>query len=188
MASKKSYLTPNKVAELLMVSPSAIRLWSEKGDLKAMVTAGGHRRFKLEDIKQFACDKKIQLNIVNDNKPKVLIVDDESLFAQFLKTALLVNDEELEVAISLDGFDAGIMVKEFQPTVVLLDIMMEGIDGFQVCKKIKQDPLLQHIRVIVLSGNITLSQKQRLMDLGAETCFDKPVDMSELIRRLYVQY
>lgn len=52
----KNHLTPKEVAELLMVSTSAIRLWTEKGEIKALVTAGGHRRFKIEDIQQFARD------------------------------------------------------------------------------------------------------------------------------------
>ena len=177
---KKSYLTPKEVAELLMVSTSAIRLWAENGELKAMTTAGGHRRFKLEDIKQFAYRKNIQLNIVDANKSKILIVDDEQQFAEFLQAALLIHNDELDITISLDGFDAGVKIKEFKPTLVFLDIKMKGMDGFQVCENIKQDPLLQHIRVIAISGNINSAEKQRLLTLGAEACFDKPINMPKL--------
>ncbi len=180
MPTKKSYLTPSKVAELLMVSPSAIRLWAENGELKAMTTAGGHRRFKLEDIKQFAYKKNIQLNMIDSDKLKILIVDDERQFAEFLQTALLLHNDKLDITISLDGFDAGIKIKEFKPALILLDINMTGMNGFQVCEKIKQDPLLQHIRVIAISGNINSADKQRLLALGAETCFEKPIDMSKL--------
>ncbi len=187
MRTKKNYLTPNKVAEMLMVSPSAIRLWTEKGDLKALMTAGGHRRFKLADIKQFAKDKNIQLNIESDYIYRVLIVDDEPLFADYLKTVLSLECEKLEIEISLNGFDAGIKLKEFKPNIVLLDLMMPEMNGFQVCEQIKNDPLLQHTRVIAMSGSQDLVDKQRIISVGAETCLDKPIKVTELVEQLNLE-
>jgi excisionase family DNA binding protein len=176
----KNYLTPNQVAELLMVSPSAIRLWSEKGELKALLTAGGHRRFKLADIKAFAIQRNIELNIENESQFKILIVDDDAPFAEFLDTALSVKFNELEIKISHNGFDAGIQLKEFKPSIVLLDLMMPGIDGFQICQQIKQDPLLKHIRVIAMSGDVNSKNKQKIIKAGAEACLEKPIKIDEL--------
>ncbi|MBL4911335.1 MAG: response regulator [Alteromonadaceae bacterium] len=189
MLITKSYLTPNQAAELLMVSPSAIRLWSEKGDLKARLTAGGHRRFKLADIEDFAQQRNIELNVAEDKKVKILIVDDEEMFAELLETVLVLQFNELEfseaeVKISLNGFDAGIQLKAFAPNIVLLDLMMENIDGFQICQQIKQDPSLKHIRVIAMSGNASTRNRQEIIKAGAEALLEKPINIAELTKQL----
>lgn len=185
MVFQKSYLTPKQVAELLMVSVSAIRLWAERGEIKAMVTAGGHRRFKLEDVKQFAKDKNIQLNVEIDKHFKILIVDDEQMFAEYLQEALESSLVDVQVRISLDGFDAGVKLRDFSPNVVLLDLMMPTMNGFQVCKQIKQDPLYRYIRVIAMSGNASQKNKQRIMEAGAEACLAKPIEIQELLLLLH---
>ena len=184
MSSTLTYLTPKDVAKLLMVSTAAIRLWAEKGELKAMVTAGGHRRFKLADIKQFALDKKIQLNIESEQATRILIIDDEILFAEFLTEILTIECPQVKLAVSLDSFAAGIKLKEFKPNIVLLDLTMPGMDGFQVCNYIKSDPLLQHIRVIAMSGEVTSSRKEQIMTAGAEACLAKPFEIAALIKLL----
>ncbi len=61
------------------------------------------------------------------------------------------------------------LINSFEPTIILLDLMMPAVDGFQVCKQIKQDPLLRHIRVI---------------DAGAETCLEKPIKIEKLLELL----
>ena len=183
MKTNKNYLTPNQVAEMLMVSPSAIRSWTEKGELKAMVTAGGHRRFKLDDIKAFANEKNIKLNI-KENEFRVLIIDDEQIFADYLKEALSIESPKLEFEISLDGFNAGIKLKEFQPKIVLLDLMMPEMNGFEVCKQIKQDPLLQHIRIIAMSGDHSSTNEALILDAGAEAYFKKPIDIKAFVQQL----
>jgi excisionase family DNA binding protein len=104
----KSYLKPKEVAELLMVSTAAVRLWAKSGKLKARLTAGGHRRFKLYDIKKFSVNKNIQLNTKTSEIPKVLIVDDDIYFAEYLKALLNVEIKNVAVEISLDSFDGRI--------------------------------------------------------------------------------
>jgi excisionase family DNA binding protein len=180
----KSYLTPKEASELLMVSTAAIRLWTESGDLKARVTAGGHRRFKLEDIKEFALKKKIQLNADMSDNTKILIVDDDIHFTEFLKILLEREIENVEVAISFDGFDAANKLREFSPSVMLLDLRMPGLDGFQVCQHVKQDPLQSHIRVIAISGDVTETDIEKIKNMGAEACLIKPIDVPLLFKQL----
>jgi len=182
--SIKSYLAPKEVAELLMVSTAAVRLWAESGDLKARVTAGGHRRFKFDDIKEFAARKKIQLNTIISENPRVLIVDDDRHFADFLKTFLEMEVKNIEVEISLDGFDAANKLNDFTPDILLLDLKMPGLDGFQVCQRVKENPLQSHIRIIAISGHVTQSDIEKLNTIGAETCLEKPIDMAILIKQL----
>ncbi len=182
--SVKSYLTPKEVAELLMVSTAAVRLWAEGGNLKARLTAGGHRRFKLDDIKAFATKKNIQLNTQTNENPKILIVDDDIHFAEYLKTLLNIKIKNVDVEISLDGFDAANKLHDFTPNIMLLDLKMPGLDGFQVCQRVKENPLQNHIRVIGISGDISQRDTDKLKRIGAETCFKKPMDVPLLLKQL----
>jgi CheY-like chemotaxis protein len=167
-----------------MVSTAAVRLWAESGHLKARVTAGGHRRFKLDDIKEFAIRKNIQLNTSTSENPKILIVDDDIHFAEFLETLLKVEIKNVEVEISLDGFDAANKLHDFTPSIMLLDLKMPSLDGFQVCQRVKENPLQNHIRVITISGDVTESETNKLKTLGAEACLQKPINITTLLSLL----
>ncbi|TWX52869.1 response regulator [Colwellia hornerae] len=180
----KSYLTPKEVAELLMVSTATVRLWAENGNLKAKVTVGGHRRFKLDDIKEFATTKNIRLNTTMSEIPKILIVDDDIHFAEFLKTFLKLEIKNVDIEISLDGFDAANKIHDFTPSILLLDLKMPGLNGFQVCERVKGNPLQNHIRVIGISGDVSQSDIDKLKSLGAEACFKKPLDTSAILKQL----
>lgn len=182
--SRKSYLTPKEVAELLMVSTAAVRLWAESNNLKARVTAGGHRRFKLDDVKDFATKKNIQLNVPISDTPKILVVDDEASFAEFLKTLLEIEIENVEVQISLNGFDAANKLRDFNPSIILLDLKMPGLNGFQICQHVKQNPMYKHIRVIAMSGDMSNCEIDEIKKAGAEACIEKPVNTSNLLETL----
>jgi len=185
----KSYLTPKEVAELLMVSTAAVRLWTANSDLKASVTAGGHRRFKMEDVKQFALQRNIQLNTPTINTltsktPKVLIVDDDSNYAKFLETVLKIEIENIQVETSLDGFDAANKLREFSPSIVLLDLKMPGLDSYEVCQHIKQNPHYKHVRVFGISGDASNENIAKIKSAGAEECLSKPINVYTLINYL----
>lgn len=184
MQHNKNYLTPKEVAKMLMVSTSAIRLWATKGILKTFLTAGGHRRFRIEDVKQFAEQRALEPNIPAEKTLKVLIIDDEPMFAEYLQALLLSEDDSISTKVCVDAFEAGISLKDFLPDVVLLDLMMPGVDGFKVCTQIKQNPIHEHVRVIAISGDLTTENRQKIINNGAEACLEKPVNTSNLMKLL----
>ena len=77
MTSKKSYFSPAEVAEMLMVSPITVRKWAQDGELKAVTTPGGHRRFKLDDIENFKQQRGLNPANKANNTTNLLIVDDD---------------------------------------------------------------------------------------------------------------
>jgi DNA-binding response OmpR family regulator len=115
------------------------------------------------------------------NALKVLIVDDEPLFSEFLTKLLQIEVKNVSVKTSLDGFNAGKHLREFLPDIVLLDVMLPGFDGFRICKQIKNDPQYNHIRVIAMTGSKTDEIENRLVSAGAEICFEKPINMEKLL-------
>jgi excisionase family DNA binding protein len=176
---KKPYLTPNEVAEWMMVSPVTVRGWAQRGLLLAEVTPGGHRRFRSEEVERFAR----KWNPVGNKGPlRILIVDDDRAVRGFLAELFEGGKHQVVVDTAHDGFDAGRKVHLFSPDIVLLDLMMPGIKGSEVCQQIKQSPGLANVRVIAMSGYLSPENKDELLAAGAECCISKPIDSAVLLK------
>lgn len=180
----KSYLTPNQVAELLMVTPTAVRQWAEKGDLKALTTPGGHRRFLPIEVEHFAQNRGLTLNITNSGPVRVLIVDDDVQLARYLTAFLGGFPESIVVESVNDGFAAGLKISEFSPDIVLLDLMMPGLDGFDVCRLLKSSASTKSIRIIAMTGYPSQENIEKILASGAEVCMHKPIDEEVLLDHL----
>lgn len=181
--NNKPYLTPNEVAQWMMVSPVTVRGWAQKGLLQAEVTPGGHRRFRREEVERFAR----QWNPAGNKGPlRVLIVDDDRAVVGFLKELLEGEDDAHPVLVeaAYDGFEAGRKIHTFLPNVVLLDLMMPGIKGTDVCRQIKQLPGHADVRVIAMTGYLSSENETELLAAGAECCLAKPLDTTRLLSLL----
>lgn len=183
----ESYLTPGKVARMLMVSPASLRIWAEKGEIKALTTPGGHRRFMLAEVKRFAAERGLTGQETAQKKVSVLIVDDEVQLSSYLRKLLIKYSDVVEVGVANNGFDAGIKVNELEPDVILLDLMMPGLDGFSVCQQIKTSPLTSDIRVIAMTGFPSPENVEKILSLGAEACLSKPIDRDELLKLIGIE-
>lgn len=109
---------------------------------------------------------------------KVLIADDE----EDIKTVvqLFLESKGYDIITAYDGLDALDKVKSEKPDVVLLDIMMPLIDGFEVCNRMKDSPEMAHIPVIMMSASTHAESKQRGLDAGAVDYIIKPFEPEEL--------
>lgn len=181
----KTYLTPNEAAALLMVAPATLRVWSDKGLLHPLTTPGGHRRFLRGDLERFQREQAGPGAAPSKGGQRILIVDDEAAITRYL-SALLSGFAGVNTAVALDGFTAGSQLHVFKPDVVLLDLMMPGLDGFQVCRQIKADPATHEIRVIAMTGYATSENRAGILAAGAEACLDKPLDEDQLLAALHL--
>ena len=182
--AQETYLTPNQVAKLLMVSPITVRQWAQKGLLDASTTAGGHRRFLRETVEQFARERGIALP---DDVRRVLIVDDDRQFNTYLVRLFETSAQDVEVASAFDGFEAGRLVAGLRPNIVVLDIMMPGMDGIEVCRAIKSDETTAHAKVVGMTGHHSDLVEQRLLEAGAAVLLRKPFTTEDLFRYCEVQ-
>ena len=186
-AKQKSYLTPQEVAELLMVSPTTIRQWCSEGKIKSWATLGGHRRFMRADVERFSRERGLTLQLPSGHKKRVLIVDDDEDIGKYLTNFLRHVSDRVETAIASNGFDAGRLVQSFQPHVVLLDLMMPDMDGFEVCRTIKRDPASKATLVVAMTGYYDDSNVERILDAGAEFCLRKPFDTETLLDAIGIE-
>lgn len=161
-----------------MVSPTTVRFWAQKGALKALTTPGGHRRFNIEDVEDFAASRGMRLQ--SDNSAlRVLIIDDDVALGRYL-VEYLGQMEGVETEQANYSFEAGMKVRSFHPHVVLLDIMMPGLDGFQVCQMMKSDRSMRNIRIIAMTGYPSDENVSKILSAGAEVCLTKPLDEEQL--------
>lgn len=180
----KEFLTPTEVANLLMVSPVTVRQWAQKGRIEARTTAGGHRRFSMDAVRAFAAEMGIELDAPETDAsagPRLLVVDDDRQLNGLLVALFSRRFPGLEIAAAYDGFEAGRQVQRFQPSVVLLDIMMPGLDGVDVCRALKSDEETRSIRVVAMTGHHTPELEQRVLSAGAETLLKKPFGNDEVV-------
>lgn len=178
----KEWLTPNEVAELLLVSPVTVRQWAQKGKLEARTTAGGHRRFSMDAVRRFAIAEGMASRLKGKGNRSILVVDDDDHLNRFLVELFKSRDGGALVESARDGFEAGSKVHQVMPDVVLLDIMMPGMDGFQVCESLKADVDTMHIQVIAMSGYHSEENEQRVLNAGADRFLKKPFTNKEVLQ------
>ncbi len=116
------------------------------------------------------------------SKAKVLLVDDEAFNLDFLQQAL--EDENYEIFIAADGQEALKKIKSEQPDLVLLDLMMPIIDGFEVLQKVKEDDMLRDIPIIIISAEHDSKSVVKGIKQGAEDYMTKPITAAQLIKKV----
>ncbi len=164
------------------VSSKTIINWVEAGHIKAYKTVGGHRRIKKNDLEVFMLDQGIPLPEQKEetDRKKILVVDDDLIIVESIVQALEEDEYNYEVISASDGFEAGLQVNHFNPDLLILDIMMPDIKGYEVCKKIKSNKDTQHTKIIVLSAYLDEEKFKQMKDNGADVCFSKPLPLSKL--------
>ncbi|MBN2519658.1 MAG: response regulator [Bacteroidales bacterium] len=113
------------------------------------------------------------------NGAKILIVDDSSVNNYLLENILEEKGYTLQIAF--DGKEALNFLNEDPPDLVLLDIMMPGIDGYEILDKMTSDNKLKNIPVIMVTSKTEPQDKQKAMDIGAIDYIEKPIDIETLL-------
>lgn len=117
-----------------------------------------------------------------EQQPKILIVDDNKVNVELLRTQLKHYKYDLETAY--DGEEALDKIQKSHPDLVLLDLMMPKISGFEICKAIKRNKDTQFIPVIVITALQELDDKLKAIELGADDFLVKPINRLELVTRI----
>ncbi len=184
----KSHLTPHEVAQLLMVNPVTVRQWAARGLLPSLTTPGGHRRFLRGDVEDFARSRGSAPPPRSAGQPaRILIVDDDESLAEFLVELIRTRDPDIQVETAADGFEAGLKVESLRPDAVLLDLMMPGIDGFEVCRRLRARPSLNHVRIVAMTGYPSPHNLEQIRLAGADACLAKPLDAEQMLGELGVE-
>ena len=184
-----------------VVNQTAIN-WIKSGYLKAFMTPGGQYRVYEEDLIEFLKSRGMRIPDELDTEEKgmaewqrVLIVDDDRDINHIIKRYLSRKMPEFTILQAFDGYEAGRMISEWKPGVIILDIYLPGIDGHILCRKIKSDPDLGNPVIIGITGLDNPEERSALLKEGAEAIYTKPLDLevltskiNELIRKYKREY
>jgi DNA-binding response OmpR family regulator len=116
----------------------------------------------------------------------VLVVDDDPAQLRLLSEMLFA--QPFEVAFAADGETALDHIRRFMPDVVILDALMEGIDGFEVCRRLKADPATHEIPILFMTALADAASRQRGFVVGAVDYLTKPIEREELLARVKMQF
>jgi excisionase family DNA binding protein len=181
----RSFYTTKQIAELCGVHITTAIRWIDAGKLPAYRTPGGRRRVAAEELRNFVARHNIPVGrSLRRAKPLVLVVDDDPHVLRALARQLNAharNHDLYEVLTASSGYDALLLVGARLPDVVVLDLRMPNVDGYEVCGSIKRTQQTKHINVIAVTGGFTPEVRDRVLALGASACLSKDEAVTSLI-------
>jgi DNA-binding response OmpR family regulator len=128
-------------------------------------------------------DNGIPTDALESGKRKVLLVDDDVELVELI-TDVLARDGRFEVRIANNGFDAGMLVKEYGPDLIVLDVMLPDINGKEVCQRVRKDHTPEEVKIICISGMVEEDKIADLKAAGANEFLHKPFEVDVLIDRM----
>jgi excisionase family DNA binding protein len=180
----KTVFTTGEAAKICKVSQQTIIRCFDNGQLKGFRVPGSRfRRIPREALYKFMKDNGIPTDALESGKRKVLLVDDDADLLK-LMTDVLEEDGRFEIRVASNGFDAGMMVKEYRPDMIVLDVMLPDINGKEVCHRVRADNTLEDVRILCISGMIEEDKVQELRLSGADDFLPKPFEIDDLIDRM----
>jgi len=181
MTDLSKYYSIPQAAKVCGVDRTTMWNWVKAGNVEAFVTPGGHHRILHTTIDKLLLSKP--LPVANSSPEKtILIVDDDPMVRDtFVKR---LERAGFRVETASDGFQAGFKVFQVKPDLVVLDLFMNGVDGFEVCRTIKQNPELQSIIVLVMTGHDTPENKSRTLKEGADGYLPKTVSFKTVLKHI----
>jgi excisionase family DNA binding protein len=186
MRSSKTVYTTGEAARICKVSQQTIIRCFDSGQLKGFRVPGSRfRRIPRETLQKFMKENGIPTDALESGKREVLLVDDDTDLVDVVQTAL-INDGRFEVRVANNGFDAGMMVKEYRPELIVLDVMLPDINGREVCQRVRSDNQLEDVKIICISGMVEPDKVDELKTSGADDFLQKPFEVEELIERMCI--
>lgn len=175
-------LTVSHASKYCNVSSKTIINWIDAGHIKAYKTVGGHRRIKKDDLDKFLRERGMPLpdEPETEERKKILVVDDDKIIVETIVQALEEDEYGYEMISAADGFEAGLQVSHFKPDLLILDIMMPDINGYEVCQRIKSNTETKDTKIIVLSAYLDDEAFKQMKEYGADACFSKPLPLEQL--------
>ena len=184
VASMKTVFTTGEAAKICKVSQQTIIRCFDSGQLKGFRVPGSRfRRIPRDQLYAFMRDNGIPTDALDSGRRKLLIVDDDQDLVDLLVDHF-ERDGRFEVRSVNNGFGAGMMIKEFRPDLVVLDIMLPDINGLEVCQLVRSDKSMDDVRIICISGMVEEDRIQQLRDAGANDFMKKPFDVDALTQRV----
>ncbi|MBQ9455687.1 MAG: response regulator [Thermoguttaceae bacterium] len=180
----KTVYTTGEAAKICKVSQQTIIRCFDTGQLKGFRVPGSRfRRIPRDKLIEFMRENSIPTDALESQLRKILIVDDDVEIVTLIQD-MLERDGRFEVRAANNGFDAGMMVKEYHPDLIVLDVMLPDINGKEVCQRVRNDKTMDDVRIICISGMVEENRIQDLRNSGADEFLAKPFDVDVLQKNI----
>ena len=186
---EKEYCSTSEAAQRLGLSLGTVQQMVENGQLEGWKTAGGHRRIRVSSIEEFRA-RSMSGSGQNTVRPaagalQVLVAEDDRILQKLYEHTFTSWTLPLQVRMVSSGIDGLLEIGRFPPDLLITDLRMPGIDGFEVIRRLRADPQLQDLDIVVVSG---LTEDEIVENGGLPNdviFYSKPVPFREL--KGYVQ-
>lgn len=180
----KTVFTTGEAAKICKVSQQTIIRCFDSGQLRGFRVPGSRfRRIPRDVLYRFMKENGIPTDALESGRRKALIVDDDEELVELIRDALEA-DGRFEIRVANNGFDAGMMVREYHPDVIVLDVMLPDINGKEVCQRVRSDNALDDVKIICISGMVEQDKIEDLKASGANEFMQKPFEVENLIERV----
>jgi excisionase family DNA binding protein len=184
MHAMKTVFTTGEAAKICKVSQQTIIRCFDSGQLRGFRVPGSRfRRIPRDILFRFMKENGIPTDALESGRRKALIVDDDEELVELIRDALEA-DGRFEIRVANNGFDAGMMVKEYHPDIIVLDVMLPDINGKEVCQRVRSDSNLDDVKIICISGMVEQDKIEDLKASGANDFVQKPFEVEQLVDRI----
>ncbi|MBU2567808.1 MAG: response regulator [Elusimicrobia bacterium] len=191
----------SEIARKAEILPSKIRYYTDMGLLNVKGwTQGGHRLYDEQETLQrlnsieFLSKKGVSITEIKKElnstirKKKLLVIDDEpeigDLISDLIKQMQTGSDVEFDVKVVYDGFSAGRLISEYVPDLIILDLLLPGVDGFEVCREIKNAGHLVNTKVLAVTGYDSPENRKKILQAGADDFLAKPLEVQAIREKI----
>jgi two-component system, OmpR family, response regulator len=183
---RRSFYTTFEISQICEVNPTTVQNWIKGNKLRAFQTPGGHRRVNRKDLLAFLKEFGMPIPASLSADPHlIMLVDDEIDILDMLESVMTSGDEDVEVIKAQNGVEALLKIGEKKPSLLILDLKMPGMNGHEVCQKLKSNLSTQNIKIVAITGDHDPAIKKRILRAGADLFFAKPIDVVEFRKQCF---
>jgi excisionase family DNA binding protein len=173
--------TTGEVATICGVSADTVSRWFDLGQIDGYrLGPGGDRRIPYESLRKFMLSHGIPLDRLEAGEKRLLVVDDDPFYIDFISETLS-KESNYVILNASTGFDAGAIVVEHNPHLIILDIHLSDMDGRMVCERVKSRPETKNTKILAISGFISAEEVNDLPEYGFDAYLRKPFSQEELL-------
>ena len=181
MLDEKAYTT-FAAAKICHVTHHSIKNWIKQGLISASWTPGGHYRILEKDLDSFREEYDMFPREKGESKKRIMIVDDDPDALAMMEKIL--TDESVELIKVSNATEVGLKAAQLLPELILLDFLMPEINGFEVCKALRDNELTRSIPIMAVTCLSKEDDIERIFECGADEYLPKPFKMDQLLEKV----
>lgn len=181
MKTIRTDLTTGDIARHCQTTHFTVGLWIKTGKLHAYKTPGGHHRVRPDDFLSFLSRYGLPIPqaLCTPTGSRILVVDDDHTILDMLTRTLRRVGYQVESAS--DGYDAGLLMATFKPRLLVVDLILPRVNGFDLCTRVKRDAATRDVRIIAMTACAAADTAAKALAAGADLYLEKPFHIGQFV-------